>query len=153
MPFAPFQAGASFGGRDEGFWGRVRVAICFLTWGFAISRVAISCAPNRIQNPSDPQNTPQNTPQSSPETKKKKRKKYENREFSYIFRFFLYFGLRRRFGVYFGVYFGDQRGFVFCRGRRRSQLWMCVFGPWARTSQRVVLQWNLHGWLCGGSAS
>ena len=23
--------------------------------------------------------------------------------------------------MYFGVYFGDQRGFVFCMGRRRSQ--------------------------------
>ena len=27
--------------------------------------------------------------------------------------------------MYFGVYFGDQRGFVFCTGRRRSQGMCC----------------------------
>ena len=25
--------------------------------------------------------------------------------------------------MYFGVHFGDQRGFVFCTGRRRSQIY------------------------------
>ena len=85
--------------------------------------VAISCAPYRIQNPSDPQNTPQNTLRnpSRNQNTKKIRKKYENPRFSYFFVFFSYFGFGRGFGVYFGVYFGDQRGFVFCTGRRRSQ--------------------------------
>ena len=34
--------------------------------------IVISCAPYRIQNPSDPQNTPQMHPESSPETKAQK---------------------------------------------------------------------------------
>ena len=53
--------------------------------------------------------------------------------------------------MYFGVYFGDQRGFVFCTGRRRSQgyfycivlkltisyaSWDPIFWPFLRSSAR-----------------
>ena len=84
---------------------------------------AISCVPCRIQNPSDPQNTPQNT--SRILSRNQIRKKYENYtetpDFRIFFIIFSYFGFGRGFEMYFGVYFGDQRGFVFCTGRRRSQ--------------------------------
>ena len=87
-------------------------------------KLAISCTAYRIQNPSEPQNTPQNTPPIPSQNQKTTnlRKIYENSRFLYFFSFFrLRFGSGRRLGVYFGVYFGDQRGFVFCTGRRRSQ--------------------------------
>ena len=46
-------------------------------------------------------------------------KKHENPRFSFFF--LRFFRIGRGFGAYFGAHFGDQRGFVFCMGRRRSQ--------------------------------
>ena len=51
------------------------------------AKIASSCAPYRIQNPSEPQNTPRNTPRtpSRNQNTKKIRKMYKNRRFSYFF--------------------------------------------------------------------
>ena len=53
-----------------------------------IARLASSCAPYKIQNPSERQNTPQNTPRilSRNQNTEKIRKNYENPQFSYFFR-------------------------------------------------------------------
>ena len=80
--------------------------------------IAISCAPYRIQNPSDPQNTPQNTPRilSRNQNTKKLRKIYENPRFLYIFRNFFVFWFRERIrGVFWGVFWGSE-GFCILYG-------------------------------------
>ena len=81
--------------------------------------VAISCAHYRIRSPSEPQNTPQNTLRitSRNQNTEKPEKMTKTPDFRLFSVFFLHFG----FGVYFGMHFGTQRGFVSCRGRRRSQ--------------------------------
>ena len=91
--------------------------------------LAISCAPCKIQNPSEPQNTPQNTPRILSRNQNTKNTKiYKNRGFSYIFRIFFVFFFRilvsgEDSGCILGCIldFGDQRGFIFCTGGRRSQ--------------------------------
>ena len=87
------------------------------------SVVAIFCAPYRIQNPSDPQHTPQNTPRTlSRNQNTKKYKKYAKiGGFRIFFVFFRTLVSGEDSGCILGGIFGDQRGFVFCTGRRRSQ--------------------------------
>ena len=86
--------------------------------------LAIPCSPERIQTPLIPKIHPEIHPESSPETKIRKyyeKKHTKSPNFRIFFVIFSNFGFGRGFGVYFGVYFGDQRGFVFCTGRKGSQ--------------------------------
>ena len=72
-----------------------------------LGSIASSCAPYRIQNPSESQNTPRNTPRilSRNQNTEKIRKNYENPRFLYIFRIFSVFWFREGVrGVFRGVF-------------------------------------------------
>ena len=81
-----------------------------------------------VQN-TKPLGSPKYTPKCAPNRfpKPKYEKNTKTPDLCRFFVFFSYFGFGRGFGVYFGVCFGDQRGFVFCMGRRRSQVKVPVF--------------------------
>ena len=76
--------------------------------------------PTKYKTTLSPKVHPKIHPESPPKTKirKKKRKMHENRGFH---KFVVFFCILVS-GVYFGVCFGAQRGFVICRGRRRSKI-------------------------------
>ena len=111
--FRGFPFRGSVGGRGGCNCNHNVIMNCTSRW---TSGFTISCAPYRIQNPSEPQNTPQNTPRilsRNHQNTRKLRKTYENRGFLHIF---VIFGtLVSGFGVYYGILY---------RGHRRSQIWM-----------------------------
>ena len=80
--------------------------------------LASSCAPYRIQNPSERQMHPKIHPEPPPETKIRKMYKIGGFRIFLFFFFFCILVLGEDSGC---DYFGLQRGFVFCRGRRNSQ--------------------------------
>ena len=99
--------------------------------------------PTEYKAPSEPHNTPQNTPQNTPRilSRNQNTKKIWKPYFRTIFAIFSYFGFGRGFGVYIGVYVGAQRGFVFCRGRRKSQI------SWFSFRVSMVLMVSLKRWI------
>ena len=84
--------------------------------------LASSCAPYKIQNPSEAQNTPQNTPRilSRNQNTEKIRKKYENPRFCTFFVFFSYLVSGRGSGCILGCILA-LRGVLYSVGGARTR--------------------------------
>ena len=114
-------------------------------------RLQSPAPPTGYEAPLNPKMHPKIHSESTPETKIQKITKIIQKSGGFvIFVFFLYFGFGRGFGVYFGV----QRGFVFCRGRRRSQPWesfeaMRLERSFGKGNRRSQNQWRkaLFRWM------